>query len=171
MRTGRTRTATTTRLLVGLAAATLAAAGCAPDDEAADPTETDQGLEETEDVESQAGEDLDATDGVLLSLTPACAELGDEIEVQAEGTEPETEHRLTFEPDPTQNGAFASEATGTSDSDGVLGFTATLSEDAGIEPDDYELELTVVEADEAEDDRLPIRTDLQIVDDPEDCEL
>ena len=157
------------RLLGALAVVTLAAASCAPDDDAAEPTETDAGLEQTDDLESQAGEDLDDADGVFLSVMPACAELGDEIEVQAEGTEPGTEHRIAFEPDPTHNGAFAAEATGTSDSDGMLGFTATLSEEAGIEPGHYELELTVV--DDAEDDRLPLRADLQIVDDPDDCEF
>jgi hypothetical protein len=158
-----------TVLLAGAVALTVAiAAGCAPDEEAA----TDDGgdtFEEVDDRESQAGDDLQDADGILLSVMPACAHVGDDLEITAEGLEPDTDHDLLFVPEPSETGEFESGTIATSDGDGMLAVDATLTEDAGIQTGDYDLELRT--ANEGDDETFLIATDLQIVESTADCDI
>jgi hypothetical protein len=166
--TNRERTAGP-RLLAAVALGATVLSACAPDDGADDDAEPEAGLEETDELESQAGDDFDAVDGVLLSVQPACAELGDDVEVLAEGLEPEAEYQLAFDPDPAPDDTFASTTTASADADGMLAFTATLDPDTGIERGDYQLAVTSTDPDGTDPDALPPPTELQIVDDLDDC--
>ena len=163
---GRARTS-----LVALASAGLLLAACAPEEEPTDevvneetaPDEdaaTEDQWEEEDDPESQAGEDLADADGILLAVDPACAEIGDGFTVNADGLEPDTNHTLMIDPEPSATGAFEAGVIATSDSEGALEASATLGEDMDIQPGEYQIELyTAEEGDAAE---WLIATDLEI---------
>ena len=169
---GRTRTS-----LAALASAGLLLAACAPGeeptdeavdeetdpDEATEPDEdaaTEDEWEEEDDPESQAGEDLADADGILLAVEPACAEIGDGFTVNADGLEPDTNHTVMIDPEPSATGAFEAGVLGASDSEGALEVSATLGEDMDIQPGEYQIELyTSEEGDAAE---WLLSTDLEI---------
>lgn len=172
------------------AAAGLALAACAPDEEApqdlvdegleeeepdpgddpdAEPDEdavTEDDWEEEDDPESQAGDDLADADGVLLAVEPACAEIGDGFTVTADGLEPDTNHAVMIDPEPSATGAFEEGVLGASDGDGTLEVSATLSEDADIQPGEYAIDLYTAEEGDAGD--WLISTDLEIA---ESCDI
>ena len=171
------------------AAAGLALAACAPDEEApqdlvdegleeepdpgddpdAEPDEdavTEDDWEEEDDPESQAGDDLADADGVLLAVEPACAEIGDGFTVTADGLEPDTNHAVMIDPEPSATGAFEEGVLGASDGDGTLEVSATLSEDADIQPGEYTIDLYTAEEGDAGD--WLISTDLEIA---ESCDI
>lgn len=171
------------------AAAGLALAACAPDEEApqdlvdegleeepdpgddpdAEPDEdavTEDDWEEQDDPESQAGDDLADADGVLLAVEPACAEIGDGFTVTADGLEPDTNHAVMIDPEPSATGAFEEGVLGASDGDGTLEVSATLSEDADIQPGEYTIDLYTAEEGDAGD--WLISTDLEIA---ESCDI
>ena len=167
--------------LAVLATAGLLLAACAPGDEEpgeqvdedtvedeADPDEpaNDEDWEAETDPDSQAGEDLADADGILLAVDPACAEIGDGFTVNADGLDPDTDHVLLIEPEPSATGAFEAGVLATSDSDGALEASATLDEEADIQPGGYEIELYTAE--EGDADQWLISTDLEIA---EDCAL
>lgn len=180
--------------LIALAAAAgLALAACAPDEEGpadlvdegleeetdpeddpgddpdAEPDEdavTEEDWEEEDDPESQAGDDLADADGVLLAVEPACAEIGDGFTVTADGLEPDTNHAVMIDPEPSATGAFEEGVLGASDGDGTLEVSATLSEDADIQTGEYTIDLYTAEEGDAGD--WLISTDLEIA---ESCDI
>ena len=176
--------------LIALAAAAgLALAACAPDEERpadlvdegleeetdpeddpdADPdgeAATEEDWETEDDPESQAGDDLADADGVLLAVEPACAEIGDGFTVTADGLEPDTNHTVMIDPVPSATGAFEEGVLGASDEDGTLEVSATLGEDADIQPGEYTIDLSTAEEGDAGD--WLISTDLEIA---ESCEI
>lgn len=157
-----------TAWLTGALALTVLATGCAPDEEAATDAATDT-FEEVDDRESQAGDDLQDADGILLAVMPACAKIGDSLEITAEGLEPDTDHGLLIVPEPSETGEFEPGTVATSDGDGMLTVDVTLTEDAGIQTGDYDIELRTARG--GDDETLLIAADLQIVESAADCDI
>lgn len=111
----------------------------------------------------EGGDDTTA-DGpdVRLVTDPDCVGIGERFTATADGLEPETVHIVGFEPSPSTTGEFEPAIPAMSDEDGAIEVSATLPEDAGIEPGDYEL-LLATETDGDIDTRLST-TALRIAD-------
>jgi len=137
-------------LFVVLAGGGLLVAACTP------PEDPDDGAAAadwnvSEEFESQAGDDLGDADGLMVAVDPACAEIGDGFTVTVAGLDLDADHVVAVEPEPSATSAFEPEVTAPSDGEGELQVTASLSEEADLQPGDYEVAVYTAAAGEADE--------------------
>jgi hypothetical protein len=150
----RRRTRRDLALLAAVVTVGAVGVGCAPDEDG-QPTPDPTAETDPADDEAEAGD-------LRLVVAPACAEIGGEFTVTAQGLEPGSEYVVRFDPEPSATGEFDPSVFDVADDDGNLDIPAALPEDAGLETGRYDIELFTAEAVETDTGTPLIAAELEI---------